>query len=185
MTLEDATSLVNKFSKVYLSPYREKLPEMDSARWIRLIMDTKLSYKGAGDILTAFVAANPPKHRKDGQTTGTMPYIGDLKQFIKDRIAPKIPDCPCCCGDKWIYLKEIDGVIACDCYLAAPEEKRISCVYYPTKKCEIFNCDPNGKVLRNNKINELGECPKRKEHYAEYLLKSKERAIPDPEDMPF
>lgn len=131
MTPKDATTLINKFSKVYLRPYSEKLPEMDSARWIRLIQDAGLAYKEAGSVLTAFVAQNPPRLKPDGTTTGMMPDLEDLKEFIKQETNPQRDYCPCCGNTGWIFYDRLSGVIRC-------KHK-----YPPNiETCDNFRCEP-------------------------------------------
>lgn len=115
MTPHDATTLINKFAKVYLSPYAKELPEMDSARWIRLIMDTGLPYKEAGQILTEFVTLNPPRIKENGSAAGIMPDIYDLAEFIRDKTRPKLPPCPCCDNTRLVQLPDDKGVAECSC----------------------------------------------------------------------
>lgn len=118
ITSLDATTLVNKFARVYLSPYAKELPEMDSARWIRLIMNTGLPYKEVGQLLVEFIALNPPRIKGDGTAAGTMPDIDDLDEFIKAKTRIILPPCPCCANTRRVYVVENDGsesVTKCRC----------------------------------------------------------------------
>jgi hypothetical protein len=112
MNVQQATELIKKFSEPYLFPFAKELPEMEAARWIRLLVSMKLSSKKAGEILTEFISKNPPRIKPDGSPVATMPDIRDLKEFIKNYHSPSHKDCPMCHGEG--FVQRSDGMLPCD-----------------------------------------------------------------------
>lgn len=116
--------------------------------------------------------------------TGYLPTVGKFIEYCR-WVLGEIPNpkprnlCPCCRNTKWIYLKERDASVPCDCNKAS-NIPTISQREEENKKCEIGDCSPGGVTFEHTKKLKLGECPKGPKHYEKYLKKSMER-----EELPF
>jgi hypothetical protein len=102
-----------------------------------------------------------------------LPTVGKFIEYCiwvtKDNVLPKQPTtpCPCCCGDGWIYVSDIDKSVQCDCN-KTKQFKKISEAFHPNKKCEIFECNVGGFTFIDSRKIELGACPKGAKHYEKY-----------------
>ncbi len=147
MTNQEATQLIKKFAEPYLFPFAKELPEMEAARWIKLIIGMKLSVKETGEILTRFIASNPPRIKPDGCAAGTMPYIEDLKDFFEAQSTSQHKSCSCCDNTGWIFIERLNGVIPCKHTL--PKEE--VCVNFNCQPTEKHPC-PDGNIWYNEKL---------------------------------
>jgi hypothetical protein len=122
--------------------------------------------------------------------TGKLPSVGKFIEYCRwvkgERGNPNPKLCPCCQNTGWIYLKEKNTTIRCDC-VNCPDMLKISTHYNQDKKCEAGECRPGGKVFVDEKPVKLPGCPKGEPHYKKYLLEplQKESSLSGDEEPPF
>lgn len=155
MTSKNAKELIKLFSAPYVSPYAKELPEMDSARWETLVLNTGLSYSKTASILIEFIGQNPPRILADGKPSGAMPDIALVKYFLESKTATE-KNCPCCNNTRWVIVKKGDCEYAtyCDCLkedrirdlLGKDIRAKKGWEYFKNNleiKCTAFHCQPS------------------------------------------